>query len=237
MGTLAHASKVVRSSRVFLRRLIDLSTIAKRPQHFIRLNGAAKSDIEWWYQFIYQWNGISALRPSVETKHILVTDASGNWGCGAYWGQEWFQLKWSGMLSEAHISVKELTPVVLAVALWGRRWSHGGVRVLSDNTATVAAINNQTSRIDQSAHLLRCLAFFSAHFQCVISAEYLPGRHNTLADALSRNNLQLFRSLSPQAHQSPTPIPAALLHLLIVEQPDWTSRSWTKLWGSTLMLD
>ena len=49
----------------------------------------------------------------------LVTDTSGNWGCGAYWGQEWFQLKWSQMLAGAHISAKELTPTVLATAIWG----------------------------------------------------------------------------------------------------------------------
>ena len=55
----------------------------------------------------------------------------------------------------------------------------------------VAAINNQTSRIEQSAHLLHCLAFLYTQFQCTFFTEHLPGRHNTRADALSRNNLQL----------------------------------------------
>ena len=39
----------------------------------------------------------------------FVTDTTGNWGCGAYWGQEWFQLKCSQMLAGAHISAKELS--------------------------------------------------------------------------------------------------------------------------------
>ena len=34
IGNLAHASKVVRHSRIFLRRLIDLSTTARLPMHF-----------------------------------------------------------------------------------------------------------------------------------------------------------------------------------------------------------
>ena len=63
IGNLAHASKVVCHSRIFLRRLIDLSTTARLPMHFIRLSVAAKSDIEWWYQFIRQWNG-TAMFPS-----------------------------------------------------------------------------------------------------------------------------------------------------------------------------
>ena len=188
IGILAHASKVVGTSWVFLRRLIKLATTTRKPQHFIRLNAEAKSDIEWWYQFIQQWNGTSIIRPPVETHHILTTDASGSWGCGTCWQQEWFQLQWSGMLQEAHISIKELTPVVLVAGVWGRRWSASGVQVLSDNTAMVAAINNQTSRIEQSAHLLRCLAFLSTQFQCTFVAEHLPGRHNARADALSRNN-------------------------------------------------
>ena len=52
IGALAHASKVVRHSRIFLCRLIDLSTTASNPLYFIRLTAEARSDIEWWYQFI-----------------------------------------------------------------------------------------------------------------------------------------------------------------------------------------
>ena len=65
IGVLSHASKVVRNSRIFLRRLIDLSTTVEEPDHFIRLNNEAKSDIEWWFQFIRQWNGRAMLPPPV----------------------------------------------------------------------------------------------------------------------------------------------------------------------------
>ena len=107
IGTLAHASKVIRSSRIFLRRLIDLLTTAAKPDHFIGLNVEAKSDIEWWFQFMSRWNGTSMLPLQNLQPFGLVTDASGNWGCGAYWDQEWFQFQWSNMLTDAHISVKE----------------------------------------------------------------------------------------------------------------------------------
>ena len=46
IGSLSHACKVVRSGRTFLRRLIDLSTKATRLDHFIRLNGEARADLE-----------------------------------------------------------------------------------------------------------------------------------------------------------------------------------------------
>ena len=31
---------------------------------------------------------------------VLTSDASGNWGCGAYYGSNWFMLLWSGLNSK-----------------------------------------------------------------------------------------------------------------------------------------
>ena len=236
IGVLAHASKVVRSSRVFLRRLIDLCTSTNDPDYFIRLNVEARSDIEWWYQFIRQWNGRSMIPLPKLQPFVLVSDASGNWGCGAYWNSSWFQLQWDNSISEAHISAKELAPIVLATAIWGRAWRGHTIRVQSDNTAAVAAINNQTSTVVESAHLLRCLAFLTSHYQCNLEASHIPGQHNTLADALSRNNLELFHVLHPQAHPRPSHLPEQLVRLLVTERPDWTSQRWTDLWTDTLNL-
>ena len=81
-------------------------------------------------------------------------------GCGAIWEPSWLQLQWVGPLKDAFIATKELVPVVLAVAIWGRHWSKKSIRVLSDNFTVVAAINNNTSRVPDMAHLLRCLAFY-----------------------------------------------------------------------------
>jgi len=177
IGILAHASKVVHASRVFLRRLIDLSTTVCKPEFFIRLNVEARSDIEWWYQFAANWNGISILGSIVETpaQATLTSDASGNWGCGAYQDTSWFQLEWAGAIYRAHISVKELVPIVIATAIWGHRWIGRTVKVFSDNSSTVAAINNHTSRHQATTHMLRCLTFFLAKWQCRLVAEHLPG--------------------------------------------------------------
>ena len=81
-------------------------------------------------------------------------------------------------------------------------------------------------------HLARCLAFIKAKFDLTIVASHIQGAKNTLADALSRDNLALFCSLHPQANQNPTAIPEALLHLLIISKPDWTSKRWTDLWNA-----
>ena len=234
LGILNHACKAVCAGRSFLRRLIDLSTSVKKLDHFIRLNANARSDIEWWYQFAQTWNGVSLLSSlnKQSPAAIITSDASGSWGCGAVCGKEWFHLSWDGMLSHSHITVKELTPVVIAVAVWGQRWKGESLLVRSHNMATVSIINSGTSHNKEAMHLTRSLAFIAAKFQLTLSAEHVPGDQNTLADALSRNNLPLFYSLLPQAQKHQSQVPKPLLDLLLIRQPDWTSKQWTDLWNT-----
>lgn len=88
IGSLGHACKAVRAGRTFLRRLIDLSTTVKKLDRYVRLTTSARSDIEWWFQYCAGWNGISMMS-SVHKANpdiIMVSDASGNWGCGAWVG-------------------------------------------------------------------------------------------------------------------------------------------------------
>ena len=76
VGTLQHATTVIRSGRAFVARMY--STAAKlREMHFItRLN---KSDFLWWHTFRKYWNGLSILRhPAVTHPDFYAqTDASG----------------------------------------------------------------------------------------------------------------------------------------------------------------
>ena len=118
-----------------------------------------------------------------------------------------------------------------------RAWSSHKVQIMPNNAATVAAINNQTSRAKESGHLLWRLAFLTTHHQCYLHATYILGKHNTLADTLLRNNPKLFRLLHPQTQQNLTPIPSELLRMVIIEQLDWTSLHWTELWTYTLTQD
>ena len=233
VGSLSHASKAVRSGRAFLRRLIDLSTTASNPDHFIRLNTDARSDIEWWYKFAGSWNGVAMMQSIVRSVPImtLTSDASGNWGCGAFAGKAWFQLRWADQMLAHNITRKELVPIVIAAAIWGLQWRGSTVQVLCDNAAVVSILNSNTSRDKEVMHLLRCLAFISAKFQFILVASHLPGQLNTAADALSRNRVDVFRSIMPQAEELPTEIPTALLELLLLKKPDWILWSWTELWS------
>lgn len=232
IGQLQHACCVVRPGRTFLRRMIDLSTVAKEYHHRLRLNKSFRSDLQWWACFLPTWNGTSmwsGVIPS-RTSVVLTSDASGGWGCGAFTDKgEWFQLKWLDSWSGIHITVKELLPIVMSVAMWGGQWAGETVRCRCDNAAVVAIIKSGKSKDDRVMHLMRSLFFFLAHHKVVLSAEHLPGVMNGAADALSRDNEKLFHTQVPNAQDRATYIHPDLIRALVLQRPDWTSRSWTEL--------
>ena len=236
VGQLHDASIVVRPGRTFIRRLIDLLKSAHhRPARgFIRLNIEARSDILWWAQFITHWNGLSMMQKARRSNPdvILTSDASGSWGCGAFYADSWFQLQWPAALLDSHITVKELLPIVIAAGIWGAQWANKFVLCRCDNEAVVHIINTGTSKDPTVMCLMRCLYFITAKFDMTLSAVHLAGSANGLADALSRNQLKNFFANYPQASPRASHIPAPLLNLLIYSQPDWVSPSWSKMFSS-----
>lgn len=61
----------------------------------------------------------------------------------------------------------------------------------------------------------------SGSWGCGAIPTHIRGVENTLADALSRNNAQLFHSLYPQAKAEPCSIPDSLQDVLFIQKPDW----------------
>ena len=132
----------------------------------------------------------------------ITSDASGSWGCGAFaCSGEWFQLYWPALWSGVHITVKELVPIVIACAVWGKNWQGKTVRFRCDNAAVVAIINSGRSKEPTVIHLMRCLSFFLAHFNVFIFSEHLPGKQNEAADSLSRDKVGSFFVQVPGAHK------------------------------------
>ena len=106
IGKLAHACKVVRVGRIFLRRMIDQSMRAKRLDHWIYLSSELSTDVGWWQAFLQVWNyrcmmQLSSPRPPEVT---FVSDASGSWGCGASWGEQ-FKTDGTATTEKSHMNL------------------------------------------------------------------------------------------------------------------------------------
>ena len=50
-----------KSGKTFLCQMIDLSMMAKKGHHWLRLNKAFQSDLRWWDVFLEDWNGVLAV--------------------------------------------------------------------------------------------------------------------------------------------------------------------------------
>ena len=231
IGHLNHACKVVRSGRTFLRRMLDLlQTVPNRPHSskYIRLNGGFRSDLAWWRTFIVRWNGVSYLPPPayLPSRELQITsDASGSWGCGAWHGHSWFQVRWDERSHHLSIVEKELIPIIIACVVWGSSWQGHQVRCYCDNQVIVACLRSRTSKQQGIMHLLRCLLFIEATRDYHLVPMYISTKANDLADDLSRDHLSMFLSKVPQADPQPTQVPPPLLDLLL-DTADWTSASW-----------
>ena len=231
IGHLQHACWVVQSGtcRTFLRRMINLSMVAKELHHHLRLNKGFQSDLQWWWMFLEIWNGVSMLNSTAVCPPAvtLTSDASGSWGCGAFLSTgEWFMCPWPPNWAKMHISVKKLFPSVLACALWGHQWRGKMVSCLSDNTEAVAILRSGISQQESVMQLMCTLWFIKAYHSIYTVANHVAGAHN-LANSLSRDNPALFLRQVPSARRVPTTVPTDLRQLLLESDLDWTSESWT----------
>lgn len=246
LGSLGHAGYVVEEGKTFLRRLFELLSVARKPWHHIRLNAAARSDLCWWQLFLAPLNHRSVRQSLVPggQRFTFATDASGSVGCGAVWDYRWFQLKWSELPAAFHddvvgdsITSKELLPIVLAVGTWGPYWRDSTVLVLCDNQGAAAAVNSGYSKVPRIMQLLRALFFIKARFRVRLSAAYLPGHLNVVADAISRDRLPFLFAQVPEARDGRAAAPYQLAHLLLDSSGDWTSPTWRASFGSCFPLD
>ena len=160
----------------------------------------ARSDILWWTCVIEHWNGLSMmLNLRRSNPDITITsDASGVWGCGAYSSVAWFQYQWPPSYKDHHITIKELLPIVIATAIWGIDWTNKSILCRCDNEAVVHIINTGTSKDPEVMGLMRCLHFIAAKFNLLLSATHIAGVENSLANAVSRDNLAtpLFQNIT-----------------------------------------
>ena len=220
IGSLSFASKIIKCGRLFLRRLIDLSTTVSRYEHRISLNAEAQADISWWLEFLPSWNGREKIHPPPITNFDieLATDASG-FGIGASFGDKWFsrplsdfdELSWIRR-DKFDINFWELFALTVAVFTWGSEWKDKQIIIYVDNmTITHVWLRGSTDK--GMMRLVRKLFLFSARNNINILLQHIPGHSNVLADRLSRLQVSEFMALLPSAERQPSSLPTTIWQL------------------------
>ena len=135
----------------------------------------------------------------------LHTDAS-SCGFGAYYAGVWLTGSWDSEQAAQSITYQELYAVVIAASTWGFQWQKRRVLFHCDNEAVVAVLRSGTSRSTSVMQLLRCLFFVCAQHNFTLSAQHVAGTANSVADSLSRHQMERFRQLAPEAAAAPSAI-------------------------------
>ena len=212
IGKLSFVCKVIRPGRMFLRRLISLSTTVKALHHHISINKNARADIHWWVDNLPHFNRKSIIPESLvlTSQDIkLFTDAS-NIGFGAIHKREWIQAQWPQNFHHFSIDVKELFAIYAACATWGPQWKGLRICVFTDNKPITSIWDSGSTPATELMSLVRQIYSLTVHHQFSISFKHILGITNPAADALSRFQVQRLRQILPQANKLPCQPPATI---------------------------
>ena len=94
-------------------------------------------------------------------------------GAGAWHGKAWFQVQWDSRSRDLSIAKKELLPIILTCDAWGSAWHGKQVVCHCDNQVVVACLRSRSSRSPGLMHLLRCLVFVEAQYNCFLLPTYI----------------------------------------------------------------
>ena len=112
----------------------------------------------------------------------------------------------------------------MASVVWGQAWQGKLIRFHLNNLAVVGAIGKRYSSKLVMMHLLHYLVFFAVNHSFWFLTEHLPGSCNQRADALSRDHMDEFWSLSlHRMRRSPIGNPR-----------EWTSKYWTQKFSNSI---
>ncbi|KAK7099322.1 hypothetical protein V1264_018910 [Littorina saxatilis] len=130
--------------------------------------------------------GVPIVLPPPEVD--MFTDAS-RVGWGAHLAQLTASGTWPESQARSHINVLELEAVFLGLRSFFPAVVGKHVRLHTDNTTVAAYVNKQGGSRSQTLSVRTCqILRWCAQHQITLSAKFLPGRLNVLADALSRSS-------------------------------------------------
>ena len=128
IGKLNFASSVV-PARPFLRRMVELMNPSQKPLYFIPLTSEVKNDLQTWRTFLQSYNGKTFFRSifiSTPQDLLMASDASQQ-GFGACFDASWIQAKYPPRWNQYHITVLEMDPIYVMIAMFGRSISNTNV--------------------------------------------------------------------------------------------------------------
>ncbi len=178
-------------------------------KHFVRINKEARKDLQAWKYFLQHFNSCPILpevKWSASVKWKLFSDASGK-GYAAIFGHKWIGGEFPKCWDSKSIAIKELTPIYLAFCLWIEFFKNEKICFLVDNMSVVHILRSKTSKDQILMSMVRKMVVLGMLNNVMFTAVHIPGKHNVVADLLSRFSFQKVRKVAPWLDAQPTKLP------------------------------
>ena len=192
LGSLHHCSKVVRSGRLFVSRMLDTLRRAMCVGN-VPLDSAFRLDLEWWAEALRNWNGVSFLEFSDYGNRIALDASTGGFSEGRpgiggfnFKTNEYFKLEVPPALRSWHICDLELVAHLVCCHLWGATFRGCKIYGLTDSEPAEWFIRNGCSRIDRRLRIGRTLNHMEHRLGFLWYPAGIRSAQNVLPDCLSR---------------------------------------------------
>lgn len=215
-GSLRFGSDVVECGNTFcnpIDAVIGTMTKKNLKSSFVGIHVARS--LKWWKKTLsnpeactrsllidYEWKHASELGLTVEG---ITTDASFK-GRAFVFKEEYFTAAWDSKILEIarrkktfDINFLEAYNVVDAAASCGQRFTGKSVIMKTDSKVWEQVWKNGKAKCPFLAELLTCLVDICLHYNFRLRIEHIAGVNNVESDLLSRNCLQEFLRLKPNA--------------------------------------
>ena len=186
-GQCVSMCKCIFPAKLMLRNIYRLLNTKESWKDQLVLDTSCMEDLQWWLSSIDTWNG-----KVVKDEHInlqLTTDASSS-GWGGWIQNERAQGFWTQDISRQSSNYRELSAVLMSLLAFREKIKGKTIQVLSDNITTVAMINGLGGRIKLLDDITRTIFRFTIQNNITISAQYIAGKDNLIADKLSRSKYE-----------------------------------------------
>lgn len=178
----------------------------------IFLDAEFEKDVKWWLAFMPKWNGSASFIDPAWNRpdhFYLFNDVfCYTWIWRLSQGQ-WLRGDWPPwvLANKPAIEYLETIPILLALKVCGKVLRKKRIIFHCDNNGAVQAWSAQNSSSPTVLDLMRKIVAAAAENNFVFSIKYIYGLDNSVADALSRSQMERFKRLAPEAKLEPEKVP------------------------------
>ena len=189
LGLLNFVATVAPPARLFTNRMLD-NLRETGPTGSTSLSCQFKQDVQFFLDLLPLFNGRKlTAKQLLPYQHQVELDACLT-GCGAVAGEQFYATPFPEWVQEeghtiAHL---ELLNIVVAVKVWGDRWSGWTVQIYCDNANSVFVLQTGRSRDLFMRGCAREIFLYTAAQDIDLQICHRPGVEMVWADALSREH-------------------------------------------------